>query len=232
MRNKFIIMFITFIVLSGNLFALGGPHANLNSSTNTSTDNGELCIYCHTPHASNKDASPAPIWNKPTTNVVFTMYGATTAGEAGVTMAGTPTDAAPSGSSMACLSCHDGVSAMNRVVNAPGSGNTDSATGVLIGALPLYPKPMVTNPYKAVGVNGDMTDDHPISIQYIEGRAGLRPTTDTVAADIIGATYVSDLLRDGKVQCSSCHEVHGTIYDMYLRSHNYGSALCVACHEK
>ncbi len=230
MKNKFITSIVALTALSSGLFALTGPHADITSSTSTLTDNGETCVYCHTPHVANKDYQPAPLWNKPTSDTVFTMYGASSAGVAGVTIAGTTTDTAPTGASMACLSCHDGVSAMNSVINAPGAGNSD-INGVLIGTNPATPATMPALAYKAVGSGGDMTDDHPISIQYIEGRASLRPI-NTPVIDIVGASFVSDMLRDGKVQCSSCHDVHGTPYNTYLRSHNTGSALCFACHDK
>lgn len=230
MKNRFILTIGTLALFSTSLLAVSGPHATITSSTDTTTDNGETCVYCHTPHAANNDYGPAPLWNKPTTSVAFTMYGATTTGVAGVTIAGTVTDTAPTGASMACLSCHDGVSAMNSVVNAPGAGNTN-ISGVLIGANPLTPASMPAVAYKAVGTGGDMTDDHPISIQYIPGRASLRPINTTVV-DIIGATIIEDLLKDGKVQCTSCHDPHGTPYNTYLRSHNTGSALCFACHDK
>ncbi len=230
MKNNFIIKIGILVLVSANLLALVGPHADITSSTSTLTDNGEVCVYCHTPHAANNDYNPSPLWNKPTSNTAFTMYGASTSGTAGVTIAGTTSDATPTGASMACLSCHDGVSAMNSVVNAPGAGNSD-INGVLIGTNPATPATMVSVAYKSVGLSGDMTDDHPISIQYIEGRASLRPV-NTPVVDIVGASFVSDMLRDGKVQCSSCHDVHGTPYNTYLRSHNTGSALCFACHDK
>jgi predicted CXXCH cytochrome family protein len=229
--KKNIILYVS--VLSAfciNLFALSGPHADITSSTSTLTDNGEICVYCHTPHAANSLYNPAPLWNKPTSTTVFTMYGAASSGISGVTVAGTPTDVSPSGASMACLSCHDGISAMNSVINAPGAGNYD-ATGSYIGTNPALAATMVEVAYKAVGLDGDMTDDHPISIEYIPGRGSLR-AVNAALTDIFGASTVSDLLKDGKVQCTSCHDPHGTPYNTYLRNGNTNSELCIGCHNK
>jgi len=227
MNKNIIISLGIAVLISTKLFALSGSHAGLRQ--NLGGDNNQICVYCHTPHASNVAFGKAPLWNKPLTSTVFTMYGASSAGVAGQTMAGTATDAQPTDAALACLSCHDGVSAMNSVINAPGSGRI-SSTGVLIGSNPPSPEPM-TNLVKAMGYNGDMTDDHPISIVYNEGRAGLRPKT-TPLVDFFGATTVGNLLRNGKVQCVSCHDPHGTGWSMYLRNGNTGSTLCLGCHNK
>ncbi len=221
---------ILYTLFGINLFAISGPHAVITSSSSTLTDNAQICVYCHTPHGANLAYSPAPLWNKPSTTTVFTMYGATSSGVSGVTMAGTPTDASPSGASMACLSCHDGVSALNSVINAPGSGRYNT-TGSFIGTNPPLAATMVGVPYKAVGLGGNMKDDHPISIEYIPGRGSLRPI-NTPVIGIFGASVISDLLKNGKVQCTSCHDPHGTPYNEYLRNGNTNSELCVTCHNK
>lgn len=163
------------------------------------------------------------------------MYGASAPDVAGVTLAGTETDAQPTDGTLACLGCHDGVSAMNSVINAPGSGGYNE-TGTNIG-IDSLPRSMGTGDVYAVGAresdgaSGFLTDDHPMSIVFTPGRAGLRAFTDTLT-DFVGADKVSDLLRGGKVQCVSCHDPHTSINSRYLRNGNVGSALCIGCHEK
>ena len=193
-------------------------------------DNDEVCVYCHTPHSSNQGYDFVPLWNKPLTTTQFTMYGATAPGTPGQTLAGTQTDPAPTGPSMACLSCHDGVSAMNSVVNAPGSGGY-SSDGVYIGNNNRLPKTMPAVEIIAVGLGGDLTNDHPISIPYIEGRAGLKPL-NTPVTGWNNADTIADLLRDGKVQCVSCHDPHDPQWGRFLRHTNTGSQLCLTCHDK
>ena len=193
-------------------------------------DNFEICVYCHTPHASNAAFEGAPLWNKPTTGTTFTMYGATAEGVPGQTIAGTATDATPTGSTLACLSCHDGVSAMNSVVNAPGSGGYNPS-GSYIGSARNLPRNMDPGNIKSVGAYGDLTNDHPVSITYVEGAASLKPK-NTPITGWNGATTINDLLKNGKVQCTSCHDPHYPKYDRFLRHHNGSSELCKTCHDK
>ena len=132
------------------------PGGNSQQGTNA-TD--QVCVFCHTPHASATGAS-VPLWNKvlpdPTT---FTQY----------STLNTPTfDAteAPVGSvSLACLSCHDGSQAMDLVVNVPGPGNVDRVNGIEIDGAAVGA--MTGTPVPVLGV--DLTDDHPISMQYAGG---------------------------------------------------------------
>ncbi len=186
-------------------------------------NNGQVCVYCHTPHAANVAFTGAPIWNKPTpTDMTFTMYG--------TTIAGTETDAVPAAASLACLTCHDGASAVNAVVNAPGSGLGNSASptgGNLSGVYAIGGK--------GSGNDGaGLTNDHPISIQYNAGRAGLRPLTTEITG--WGSyTTIADLMRGptaDRVECGSCHNPHSTDYGTFLRASNVASALCLTCHDK
>jgi hypothetical protein len=79
----------------------------------------EICVYCHTPHHG---SSNAPLWNKGNQSTTYTAYGTTLAGTV-VSNIGA--------SSLACLSCHDGVNTFDTLVNAPGKGNFgDPITGV------------------------------------------------------------------------------------------------------
>ncbi len=239
------------VLLSSSLFAniLDTPHGDIVSSSDGS-DNGEICVYCHTPHAANNDeAGPVPLWNKPVSKITFQMYGATTGGVAGETIAGTATDAQPSDQSLACLGCHDGVSAMNSVINAPGSGRMNAVDGILIGQ--STPAQMPHDQTKAIGSTnavgfengnivygeyGSLDNDHPLSIPYIAGRASLKDIT-TPLVNFFGATRIEQLLREGgdgvlKVQCVSCHDPHGTGNPRLLRTANIGSSLCLGCHDK
>ena len=235
MKNKFIIKIGVLALMSTSLLALDGPHGSIG----TSLDNGEICVYCHTPHAANLDAG-TPLWNKPTSSLVtslgnaYPMYGST--------IAGTTTTAQPTDQTLACLGCHDGVSAMNSVVNAPGSGRYD-INGINIGYNdPNYQKPM-TDTLLAIGAvnlsvnNNGLENDHPVSIQYIPGRASLRPTSATLVGTYgwLGATTVGDLLRgpnNDMVHCTSCHDPHNLSNGTYLRATNNNSELCFGCHDK
>jgi predicted CXXCH cytochrome family protein len=111
----------------------------------------------------------------------------------------------PDGESIACLSCHDGSVALDSF-----GGNAGSTT--MSGS-------------KLVGT--DMRDDHPISFLYSASVSG----GDT---GLKSGASVSNLLFTGKVQCSSCHDVHngGSGTTNLLVMSNSGSALCLTCHNK
>ncbi|MCB0284279.1 MAG: hypothetical protein KDF60_16955, partial [Calditrichaeota bacterium] len=69
------------------------------------TSESEICIFCHTPHQS----SPRkPLWNRQDPGSVYEIYNTST------------TDASagqPDGSSLLCLSCHDGTIALGDVLS-------------------------------------------------------------------------------------------------------------------
>ena len=201
----------------------------------------EVCVFCHTPHGSNSDFVGAPLWNKPIDpNVTFQVYGG------GQTTGGTTVDQ-PGDVSRACLSCHDGVSGVNVVINAPGSGNYDP-NGIYLnyrGSTQPWRMPF---PF-AVGKNGaggnyDLRDDHPVGVVYRGDEsnppASLKPTNTqingwNIAGDKDGnpGPTIGDLLRNGKVECVSCHNPHLNA-PRFLRSGdgNTNSSVCRTCHDK
>lgn len=221
--------------------------------TSAATVNSELCVFCHTPHGSNSSFVGAPIWNKNDTDTTptYTLYGTTIAG----TVAG-----AVSNSSKACLSCHDGVSAINSLVNAPGSGlagdNSTNLPGMAGGADEaqfVMPATEVTS-IGRYGTNGDaanvvnLTNDHPVSIEYtgtgaVDSPASLADIDGIIlnSATVVWTTgqtteNIRDLLRGAgsdQVECSSCHDPHLGDADTFLRTgDNAGSKLCLGCHNK
>ena len=164
------------LACSGLLFAaspvfaqgviLGSKHdfTASGSAQATTTETAEICVFCHTPHAGDTSA-PVPLWNKVITTRNFNRYSELS----------TPTfdsREAPVGSvSLACLSCHDGVQAMDVVLNEPGSGLGDvgqidpNAIGPMAGTpVPVIASAGDANPF-------DLSNDHPVSMQYGGGGA-------------------------------------------------------------
>jgi hypothetical protein len=193
----------------------------------------EICVFCHTPHHG--VATTGPLWNKVGSIAPgsFNSYGTTIAG----TSVGVP-----GGATLACLSCHDGATTFDTLVNAPGKGNGGSNNKTATdfdwtfyeykGGGKLKPRQDVMN-ISMARMGSNLTDDHPVSVPYIVGRASLRPTTDDIASiDLttglattndnisqnrwsiggsvagLGDAVVADLLRAGRVECSSCHDPH------------------------
>lgn len=217
--------------LNSSAFAISNITATKHNLSSTSTgtikadagdNNDEICVYCHTPHAANTAFVGAPLWNKATPSGTFTMYG--------TTIGGTATDATPNSPSMACLSCHDGVSAINSMVNAPGSGGYVAlGANVKFGATAAGTGFAMPAGVTAIGL--DLRNDHPVSITYDPTKAGLKATSTTLTG-WAGATTIANLLRTNKVECGSCHDPHEATNGTFLRVANTGSALCIGCHAK
>jgi len=160
---------------SGNTKA-GTPNdpTGARGPANHTTDTGEICVFCHTPHGGDNTAA-VPIWNRSLGNQVYTRYS-----QVGGT--GTSTfDAqeAPIGSvTIACLSCHDGTQAIDSMLNAPGSGGyTAPGPGVVVPRLNGGAGFVGTD--QNAGIMGntdgnvivqrlgtDLSDDHPVSMQF------------------------------------------------------------------
>ncbi|MBI5643212.1 MAG: hypothetical protein HY954_07030 [Deltaproteobacteria bacterium] len=267
----------------------------------------EICVFCHTPHHSNTDNNLRPMWNRGTSAPTsFTAYGAT--------IGGTTINNTDIGSTtLACLSCHDGVTTFDNIVNAPGkagvtAGGSDRGWkfrmpvgSYLVTGADHFSAGQCTACHGAGGfytdndlasrliIGLDLSNDHPVSVAYNTGRAGLRPTNTTinsidltsemaisantayngnlaqnrwaVKGFVSDTATISDLLRNGKVECSSCHDPHfrNLSWDeaeptwgdeggfltyctagedcadgQFLRrvGGNTGSGVCRTCHEK
>ncbi len=82
-------------------------------------DYGEVCVYCHTPHGSSNVA--LPLWNRTITSTTYTTYDALNSSTL------TQPVTQPGINSLACLSCHDGQTAIDSIINMPGSGRSNPA---------------------------------------------------------------------------------------------------------
>jgi len=223
----------------------------------------QVCVFCHTPHHSNTSA--APLWNRSTAQSVnYTAYGTTIAGT-------TVNKADLGGATLACLSCHDGTTTFDSLVNAPGKGGVvpggdttiqwsfkmpgnsfqDTTFDHFNTNTPTQPKDCLTchgaSPAYATGdtvqslsLGFDLTNDHPVSVPYsASSKASLRPKSTVISAIdlstglngtvgeagayltnnlsqnrwavsgfISSTATIGDLLRNNKVECSSCHDPH------------------------
>jgi predicted CXXCH cytochrome family protein len=217
------------IIVAALLCAAAAMAASVvGSKHDISTPGGEVCVHCHTPHFASTTI-PAPLWNKKSTNFnfdAFTMYTSPTID--------TSIPSRPSGLSLACLGCHDSVSApeaatseyTHGVINAPGSGLTGASTGRCLACHGSHGGS--GGMYKIPVIGPNLTNDHPISMTY-----------PTVAQDTgffippnLQKGWPDVPLFAGKVECPSCHNVHDPSKTPFLRKANTGSALCYTCHNK
>jgi predicted CXXCH cytochrome family protein len=113
---------------------VGSPHDF--SSIAGFGSNGQVCVFCHTPHNAPAAADQVvPLWNHTTTTATFTLYTSATL---------TAAPGQPDSNSKACLSCHDGTVAIDAFGGRTG-------TQVISGSRLLAT---------------DLSNDHPISFTY------------------------------------------------------------------
>lgn len=93
--------------------AAGGP--NGSAMDQYRNDYQDVCVYCHTPHGANTTVN-LPLWNRTMKATTYTTYN-----QLG-TSSLTQEVAQPGNNSLACLSCHDGQTAVDSIINMPGSG--------------------------------------------------------------------------------------------------------------
>jgi len=199
------------------------------------------CVFCHTPHnVTVQDL--APLWNRAAsakTAVDMPSYTWISPANAAIAF-----DADPLvGPSRLCMSCHDGVVAVD---SHGGASPMLQATGT---------------PMSGAAMISDLTITHPIGFKYADAvteRPGelVLPTVGFIATgvdsastfdtnDRTGFTYTSktigDTLYGGNMTCASCHDVHNTInaepdtagaYNYFLYAKQEGSAICLSCHIK
>lgn len=155
-----------------------------------------------------------------------------------------PAGTDPDGLSLACLGCHDGLSSIS-VFGAHSTDNsgTDNLGPNVIGASGAY----TGVAFNAIRYGDGTADDnvisaeHPVSVTYVDGvGTGMKAPGSAFDA---GRTITQRLDAAGKVQCSTCHDVHNNgvadVDGQYLlrlpvREAGGGeaSALCLACHDK
>jgi hypothetical protein len=177
---------------------------------------GQICIVCHAPHNVATPVIP-PLWNHAVTTATYTVYDSPTldAGPLGQ----------PSGSTLLCLSCHDGTVAVDSFGGAIGST-------------------FISGPSN---LGTDLSNDHPISFTYDTALAtadgGLwDPVTTNVTIGSGGfsktGTIQNVMLQNDQLQCASCHDVHNDFVaggiggDPLLLISKLSSEICLTCHNK
>lgn len=190
-------------------------------STNSWNSRNTMCGTCHSIHGTDP-AQIVPLWSHATTTKTFTMYDSPS-------FDGKSTQTAqPSGASKACLSCHDGSLAVNQSFSGTITGGATNAQFVGLN--------------RQIGEDGNLATTHPISFDYNDAASKdsfIRPASSTLTfatGNMVGKT-VNDLLVGGKMECSSCHDVHKqkgyAPSDVFMRIvRNTYSELCRSCHIK
>lgn len=215
-------LLLCFLLLQISLASFGqGLKNSHHDFSGAEWSGGEYCKPCHTPHNANMEVAGSPLWNHEVTHADFQLYTSST-------LNSEPNP--PTGHSKLCLSCHDGTVAIDNH-----SGFTGGTYYVTFGNLTT-----------------DLSDDHPISFAYnatlASNDAGLYDPSTTLSG--LGGTIEEDLLQDGNLECTSCHDAHisrnteGCVgchqvingnmvtISLSLKIPLEGSTLCLTCHNK
>jgi mono/diheme cytochrome c family protein len=228
MRRWVLIMFVVAMAttIATAQTVVGTAHDLSSTGPGAQTNVGRVCVFCHTPHASLVQGTPAtnvlPLWNHSRSAVgAYTVYDSTT-------MNATPTDFATVVTddlvvSNLCMSCHDGTVAVHTLVNAP---NEASPVTITAGGNVAASGLIINSP----NLGSDLSNDHPVNFTYDTALSGSDGELEDPATDADSAA----LLSAGEVQCSSCHDPHNDTLagGPFMRVDNTDSALCTTCHIK
>jgi predicted CXXCH cytochrome family protein len=216
MIRKLAFLFIIFISIPSILNAQMNSESILYSKHNLSvTGPGEIksnsetrvCIFCHVSHNSSPEG---PLWNHETTSSTnYRTYER-------ITLTGKPEQ--PNGATKLCLSCHDGTIAVGAI---RGILKPLTLEGVNHdGTIPAS---------KKSNFGMDLTGTHPVSINFNQTTALATghlkwPLDNNDKRDFLDA--------NGYVQCTSCHDAHGSASDKYpFWKRKTFSEVCLACHQ-
>jgi len=214
---------------AGGATALGlgisQPGSAHNFAVETWNPTGEICRVCHVPHDHGRATQRylnGLLWNHAVSAASYTMYNSSWSS----TLNGAQS-AQPDGTAKLCLGCHDGTVAIDTFDKYAGG------TWYMEDQNPNFIIPRFT-----VGSNLDLRGTHPLSIAYdTVVEPNLRATSTAMGT----SGSIASVLDNGKVQCSSCHDVHdqetvaGTNLLRVAQTVAQGgdpSGLCLTCHVK
>ena len=222
---------------SANKGVANSPHDFSAEAWNTRKG---VCSTCHQAHHTD-DAQIAPLWNHKTSSATFTPYSSPTLNAA---------VGAPSGVSLACLSCHDGSLAINEGISGPLGGGSTLSDKIDPGAQ-IGPDLHTTHPisftYDAALATADGSLEDPTTYKIGDPKPALTHSIAPVPASwsgtsLTGKTIHDAMLFNGKMECASCHDVHklegsAPSSGILVRisgndAGGKGSLICRTCHIK
>ncbi|MGO9612715.1 MAG: cytochrome c3 family protein [Dissulfurispiraceae bacterium] len=192
-----------------------------------------ICIYCHAPHNTLTTATANaagihyfPLWNHNLSTVAsYTMYSNGTELPGSIQHQLNAVLTQPGSTSKLCLSCHDGTIG----ISAYGFAGQTSSLGPTTG-----PK---ASGRILIGNNGDLSNHHPIGFAYAPVAILDDEIKDPSSLLLGNNPYnlaINDILWNGNVECTSCHDVHNTKNTglKFLWVEDTNSNLCFSCHAK
>ncbi|WP_243374070.1 hypothetical protein [Geotalea sp. SG265] len=209
------------------------------------------CAFCHTPHhafdpAAN-NADYLPLWSHDLTEKNYTPYISDTLQAA----IGDPLI----GPSRLCMSCHDGVVAIDtHYRKSTDTLNPAQLTGDIFSDSDAE--------HGAVGAGDSLIGDHPIGFNYLDAMnadkaagnklaQGIRDISTPFNGNPAGVTIKDTLHLGTTMTCATCHDVHNkdnvasktgsaldntggteTGFNYFVYAPQQRSQLCTTCHNK
>lgn len=175
----------------------------------------QVCKFCHVPHTA---VVPEPLWGHRLSETA--AYAVPNVSDGGKTARPAPQ---PDGASRLCLSCHDGTVALGDM----GRHGKVTMTGAqrLSAGRPGF-------------LGTDLSGSHPISIPMPSTDPGVEDARDVGLrpASALAAEHEVRLDRNGKIQCTTCHDPHsdrnyvpGRVPRFWVKS--TVDDVCLACHQ-
>ncbi len=97
----------------------------MNVENAVRNDYQEVCVYCHTPHGANTTIA-VPLWNRTIRATAYQTYNQLNTGSFSVAPGASMQ---PGAASLSCLSCHDGQTAIDSIINMPSVTRNASYSG-------------------------------------------------------------------------------------------------------
>ena len=207
---------------------------------------GRVCIFCHigydpAPAGSVPTAVVTPLWSHLLSTTNYTPYASGTFSyKGGQTMANDPLI----GPSRLCMSCHDGMIALESYCTTQsgpyqtGTHFMSNGASTYFGAMPVMESDgLKTHPLgfdaTAVNIGGAQADDH-LWPNYL---------SNSYRGNMNNVTVQSRLFQGQYFTCSTCHDVHNELNDTsfsiktgtqhyVLLGGQTNSALCITCHNQ
>lgn len=234
-----------------------GTASNTTATYATTDTQKRICVYCHHPHnalsagtngggrtgSETAVGAYSPLWNRTTSTTALTGYdngimmGNTDASDSQHHLNAGVDGTSISGVSLLCMSCHDGVTAMNAYSVNSGSTQNAGANQGVSGAIT-----------SSAAFKGNMNNHHPMGFSYSavqatdEEIAGVDTVMvpDAAAGSPVttGSVKIGDLLYGANktMECVTCHDVHNTANkagaERFLWRSDNNSNFCLTCHLK
>jgi predicted CXXCH cytochrome family protein len=239
MKRYMLVCFVTGLILAFASDAMTGQNPGTgiqNTSHDLRRDGGSayigmeasatqerICNYCHTPHNNMTPAEAAaagttryPIWSHASTTITLFQTYTRVSDSIGQ----------PGSVSSICLSCHDGSVAGNVY------GHVLPTTIWEVSKKEAADKTRIRLSYTDY-----RSHHHPIGLDYnaVEEKDDeFNPATSVLLGENKHGMTIGDLLWNGRVECTPCHDVHNSNNEggKFTWVADYRSNFCLTCHNK